>query len=145
MPMLKFQCNIWNYAQSESSRDYYVQILHYLQFLMDYIKLLWTFSSDVCTDLAVHLMFHGILMYPQIISNIDIFMTWWNNFCFNDEAWNMQQWFGLISLFVFQLQTLFSIHFFMSEVYLLLWKKHYQHNIQVKIWTHTLPLSFSFG
>ena len=140
-----FNVTYWNILNMRFQDLLMYKFLNYVQFCTDCRKYLWTLSCDVCTDPAAHLPVHVIWMYPQIISNINIFMTWWNNFCFNDEAWNMQQWFGLISLFVFQLQTLFSIHFFMSEVYLLLWKKHYQHNIQVKIWTHTLPLSFSFG
>ena len=117
----------------------------HVNFCTECRKSLWNFPCDIFTDPSVHLLFHGIQNYPQMISNVNIFMTGWNKICSTSEAWNMQQWFGLIFLCIFQLQTMFSIHFFVFKVYLMLYKEHSYHNIEVKIWTHTLPNSFSFG
>ena len=124
MLILKVLCNILNYAQPGGSRASYVQILHYVQFRTDCRKSLCTFSCDVCTNTVGNLLFRGILTYQLIFSNINIFMTGWKNICSTYESWNLQQWFSFIFLCVFQLQNLFSIHLsFLSEVYLLLYKK----------------------
>ena len=143
--MLNVQCNIFNYYKSEVSRASNVNVLHCMNFCTEFINSLWIFSCDVCTDLDVHIHFYGIWIYSQILSKVNKCITGWKNIFSTSEAWNLQQWFGLIFLFVFQIQILFIIHLFVSEFYPLLKKENYYHNIQVKEWTHTLPLSFSFG
>ena len=87
---------ILKYAQSNGSIASYVKCFHCMQFLTDSRNALKTVSCGICTDRAVHLPFHRIWMQPQIISNINIFMTGWNNICFTSQAWKTQKWFGLI-------------------------------------------------
>ena len=129
MLILKVQFTILNYAQSEGSIASYVQMLHHVQFRIDCRNSLWTFACDICTDPSVYLTFYGIQTYPQNLSNVNIFMTGWNNIRSTYETWKLQQWFGLIFLCVFKIQTMFIIHlFFVSEVYLILWKKNYHLN-----------------
>ena len=105
MLILKVQYNILNYAKYEGSRYYYVQNFHYVQLRTYWRKYLWTFSCDVCIHPAVHLLFHWIWTYPQIISNANIFITGWKHICSVSEAWDIQPWFGLIFLWLFQLKT----------------------------------------
>ena len=63
------------------------------------------------------------------------------------QLWRMKYatvvWLDLFCLF--NIKNLFSIHLFVSKMYLLLYTKHSCHNIKVKIWTHTIPFSFTFG
>ena len=105
MLMLKVQYNILNYTQSEGSRFSYVKILNYMQFRTYCRKSLWIFSCEVCTDPDVHILFRAIWTYPRIFSNVNIFMIGWNNVYSTSEAWKLQQWFRLIFLYVFKLQT----------------------------------------
>ena len=118
MLMLKVQCNILKSTKSEGSRVSYVQMFHYLQFHMERRKCLWTFSWDICTDPYVNLTFRVIWAHPQILSNVNTLIKGWNNTRSTSEALNLQQWFGLIFLCVFKLQTLFVIHFFLCLRYI---------------------------
>ena len=145
MLMFKVKYNILNSSLYEVSRYSYVKKTHYVQFITYYINSLWKFSCDICTYPAINLPFHGIWTYPQILSNVNIFMIGWNIFWSNSETWNLKQCVFLDFLCVFQLQNMFGIHLFVPKVYLLLQREHFCHNIQVKILNHTLPLSFIFG
>ena len=119
------------------------KMFRYVKFRTDLIKSLWKFYCDICTDSAAHLLFHGIWAYQQIFSNINIFMIGWKNAWYTSEALNMQPWFGLIFLCMIHLQNMFSIQFFCVQGVSAVIEETIHHNIQVKRWTHTLPLIFS--
>ena len=112
MLMLKVKCNILNYYKSEGLRDSYVKMLNYVQFRKDWRNSLWTFPCDICTYSAIHLLLREIWRYPPIFSNVNIFMTVWKKIWYTSESLNLQQYFDLIFLCVFQIKTV-SYSFFL--------------------------------